>query len=55
MLQHLDKTENDREVVHARFVLGTDGAHSWVRKAMGIRMEGGHTGTLPIRLLGLNT
>ncbi|TFK80699.1 hypothetical protein K466DRAFT_503427 [Polyporus arcularius HHB13444] len=43
VLQHLDRTENDREVVHAKFVLGTDGAHSWVRKAMGIKMDGGHT------------
>lgn len=25
MLQHLDGPENDREVVHAKFALGTDG------------------------------
>ncbi|RPD57168.1 hypothetical protein L227DRAFT_565479 [Lentinus tigrinus ALCF2SS1-6] len=30
VLQHLERTENDREVVHAKFVLGTDGAHSWI-------------------------
>ncbi|KAL1740208.1 FAD-binding monooxygenase, partial [Schizophyllum fasciatum] len=31
------------EVVHARFVLGTDGARSWVRKALGLVLEGEQT------------
>ncbi|KAI0664328.1 FAD binding domain-containing protein [Cubamyces menziesii] len=35
VLQHLDR--NDTEVVRAKFILG---AHSWVRKAMDIKMEG---------------
>ncbi|KAL7280442.1 hypothetical protein ACG7TL_005372 [Trametes sanguinea] len=31
------------EVVHAKFVLGADGAHSWVRKTLGIGAEGAMT------------
>ncbi|KAJ3002531.1 hypothetical protein NUW54_g5798 [Trametes sanguinea] len=38
VVQHLDR--NDTEVIRAKFVLGSDGAHSWVRKAMNIEMEG---------------
>ncbi|CDO68389.1 hypothetical protein BN946_scf184815.g36 [Trametes cinnabarina] len=38
VVQHLDR--NDIEVIRAKFVLGSDGAHSWVRKAMDIKMEG---------------
>ncbi|KAF7794984.1 hypothetical protein EIP86_006127 [Pleurotus ostreatoroseus] len=45
VLQHLTG-DNQREVVHAKFVVGTDGAHSWVRKASGIAMEGEHTDSL---------
>ncbi|KAI0773242.1 FAD binding domain-containing protein [Trametes elegans] len=43
VLKHLDRKENVVEVVHAKFVLGADGAHSWVRKVMGIKMEGDST------------
>ncbi|KAF7964521.1 hypothetical protein HWV62_6261, partial [Athelia sp. TMB] len=39
VLQHLND-EAARETVHAKFVVGTDGAHSWVRKSLGIAMEG---------------
>ncbi|KAI4765083.1 phenol 2-monooxygenase [Aureobasidium sp. EXF-12344] len=28
------------EIVRAKYVLGTDGAHSWTRKALGLQMEG---------------
>ncbi|KAH8110740.1 FAD binding domain-containing protein [Phellopilus nigrolimitatus] len=35
--------ENDTELVHAKYVLGSDGAHSWVRKELGISMEGEQT------------
>ncbi|EMC94079.1 hypothetical protein BAUCODRAFT_124812 [Baudoinia panamericana UAMH 10762] len=31
------------ETVRAKYVVGCDGAHSWVRKQLGIRMEGEHT------------
>lgn len=30
-------SDSNREVVHAKFLLGADGAHSWVRKIFGIR------------------
>ncbi|KAI0642304.1 FAD binding domain-containing protein [Trametes meyenii] len=42
VLKHLSSPENDTEVVHAKFVIGADGAHSWVRKTVGISMEGDH-------------
>ncbi|KAG9313142.1 putative monooxygenase [Chiua virens] len=35
--------ENKTEIVHAKFVVGADGAHSWVRKTLGIEMEGEQT------------
>ena len=28
------------EEVHAKYVVGCDGAHSWTRKKMGIKLEG---------------
>jgi phenol 2-monooxygenase len=31
------------EIVRAKYVLGTDGAHSWTRKALGLQMEGDRT------------
>ncbi|CAD0100862.1 unnamed protein product [Aureobasidium mustum] len=31
------------EIVRAKYVLGTDGAHSWTRKALGLQMEGDTT------------
>ncbi|KAJ7040745.1 FAD binding domain-containing protein [Mycena alexandri] len=44
-LKHLDPCEGGptTEVVHAKFVVGTDGAHSWVRKQFNIAMEGSQT------------
>ncbi|KAF7332387.1 hypothetical protein MKEN_00120500 [Mycena kentingensis (nom. inval.)] len=35
--------EESTEIVHARFVIGCDGAHSWVRKNVNIAMEGSQT------------
>ncbi|CAD0115127.1 unnamed protein product, partial [Aureobasidium uvarum] len=31
------------ETIRAKYVLGTDGAHSWTRKALGLQMEGDTT------------
>ncbi|EIW83429.1 hypothetical protein CONPUDRAFT_164380 [Coniophora puteana RWD-64-598 SS2] len=44
-LQHLETspTPGRKETVNAKFVLGADGAHSWVRKALGITMDGDQT------------
>ncbi|KAI5996972.1 FAD binding domain-containing protein, partial [Pisolithus albus] len=44
-LAHLDgATDAEKlEVVHAKYVVGADGAHSWVRKAFGITMDGDQT------------
>ena len=45
MLRHLDKElGDDAEIVRAKFVVGADGAHSWVRKTLGISMDGEQTG-----------
>ncbi|PCH36421.1 hypothetical protein WOLCODRAFT_108689 [Wolfiporia cocos MD-104 SS10] len=48
VLKHLDAAATEgateTEIVHAKFVLGADGsAHSWVRKSLGIAMEGEQT------------
>ncbi|EIW83444.1 hypothetical protein CONPUDRAFT_89327 [Coniophora puteana RWD-64-598 SS2] len=44
-LQHLETSSSPgrTETVNAKFVLGADGAHSWVRKALGITMDGDQT------------
>lgn len=41
-LDHLD-TPGKQEIVHARYVVGCDGAHSWVRKTLNITMDGEQT------------
>ncbi|TFY54823.1 hypothetical protein EVJ58_g8633 [Rhodofomes roseus] len=45
VLKHLDVPEGkvDTEIVRAKFILGADGAHSWVRKSCGIAMDGEQT------------
>ncbi|KAG8221071.1 putative phenol hydroxylase [Butyriboletus roseoflavus] len=47
-VEHLDAIDDESktEIVHARFVVGADGAHSWVRKTLGIEMDGEQTGDL---------
>ncbi|KAI0923489.1 hypothetical protein AcV5_009018 [Taiwanofungus camphoratus] len=44
-LKHLEAPEGkpDSEVVYAKFAVGCDGAHSWVRKCFDIEMEGEQT------------
>ncbi|KAN0109116.1 FAD binding domain containing protein [Russula decolorans] len=44
VLRHLDKESgDDAEIVRVKFVVGADGAHSWVRKTLGISMDGEQT------------
>ncbi|KAJ6466923.1 FAD binding domain-containing protein [Mycena sanguinolenta] len=45
VLKYLEPLESGitTEVVRAKFVVGTDGAHSWVRKTLNIAMEGSQT------------
>ena len=35
--------QGDQETVHARYVIGCDGAHSWTRAQLGFCMEGEQT------------
>ena len=35
------------EMVSAKYVIGCDGAHSWVRRQLGINMVGEQTSTQP--------
>jgi len=45
VLKHLNRESgNDTEAVRAKFVVGSDGAHSWIRKTLGISMDGEQTG-----------
>ncbi|KAH6984493.1 FAD binding domain-containing protein [Ilyonectria sp. MPI-CAGE-AT-0026] len=39
----LNEKANTTEVVKARYVVGADGAHSWVRKEIGLKLEGEST------------
>jgi phenol 2-monooxygenase len=39
----LDSTANTEEIVHAKYVLGADGAHSWTRQQIGLKLEGDST------------
>lgn len=38
-----DVPAGSREVIHAKYVIGCDGAHSWTRKQIGGKMEGEQT------------
>jgi phenol 2-monooxygenase len=39
----LNEKANTEEVVHAKYVLGADGAHSWTRKQIGVSLQGDST------------
>ncbi|KAH0034894.1 phenol 2-monooxygenase, partial [Aureobasidium melanogenum] len=39
----MDAKANTQEIVHAKYVLGADGAHSWVRNKLGFKLEGEST------------
>ncbi|CCM01361.1 uncharacterized protein FIBRA_03411 [Fibroporia radiculosa] len=45
VLKRLDVSEGkpDTEIVYAKYVVGCDGAHSWIRKEFNITMEGEQT------------
>ncbi|EIM90606.1 uncharacterized protein STEHIDRAFT_49341 [Stereum hirsutum FP-91666 SS1] len=43
VLDHLEGEAVQQEIVHAKFLVGSDGAHSWVRRALNIQMEGEQT------------
>lgn len=40
---HLNGKANTEEVIQAKYVLGADGAHSWVRNQLGFKLEGEST------------
>ncbi|KAG1845336.1 FAD binding domain-containing protein [Suillus subluteus] len=46
VLQRLDKSKDEpqEEIVHAKFVVGGDGAHSWIRKQFDVTMDGEQSG-----------
>ncbi|TIB04248.1 hypothetical protein E3P96_01660 [Wallemia ichthyophaga] len=35
-----DVPVGDREIINAKYVIGADGAHSWVRRQLGFKMQG---------------
>lgn len=39
----LNEKANTEEIVHAKYVLGADGAHSWTRQQIGLTLEGEST------------
>lgn len=34
------QSNGDADVIKAKYLLGCDGAHSWVRKQLGLKLEG---------------
>ncbi|KAH8696538.1 FAD binding domain protein [Talaromyces proteolyticus] len=42
-LRHDDSSGVSEEFVHAKYVIGADGARSWIRKQLGFKMEGTRT------------
>ncbi|KAH9893347.1 FAD binding domain-containing protein [Cubamyces lactineus] len=46
VLKRLSHGDDATEIVHSKFVLGSDGAHSWVRKSLGIGADGSATNSI---------
>ncbi|KAK1240405.1 hypothetical protein MKX07_004433 [Trichoderma sp. CBMAI-0711] len=42
-LSKLHDKANSEEVVHAKYLIGADGAHSWTRNQLGLKLEGDST------------
>jgi phenol 2-monooxygenase len=42
-VSELNLKANQEETVHAKYMLGADGAHSWVRNQLGFKLEGDST------------
>lgn len=40
-----DNTSKDMEIIHARYLVACDGAHSWVRHQLGVQSEGKSDGS----------
>jgi phenol 2-monooxygenase len=43
MAAKLNEKANTEEIIHAKYMLGADGAHSWVRNQLGFKLEGDST------------
>jgi phenol 2-monooxygenase len=39
-----ENSERKETIIYTKYVIGCDGAHSWVRKKLGVTMDGEHTG-----------
>jgi phenol 2-monooxygenase len=39
-----DSHNSKETIIHAKYVIGCDGAHSWVRRKLGFTMDGEQTG-----------
>lgn len=44
------RAENETETIRAKYVIGCDGGHSWVRRTLGIDMVGEQTGKLILQV-----
>lgn len=43
LIEKIKKRESRSEIVHAKYLLGCEGAHSWIRRRLGLKMEGEST------------
>ncbi|KAL7809441.1 family 16 glycoside hydrolase [Trichoderma gracile] len=42
-MSKLHERANSEEIVHAKYLIGADGAHSWTRNQLGLKLEGDST------------